>query len=73
MLADTTCIWQLHWVYFEHFVQHPIPPDDLVVIFQPAEEGPGGALPMLQSEVFQAWRPDHISPCTLHRSTRSVR
>ncbi|CAM3765665.1 N-acetyldiaminopimelate deacetylase [Alicyclobacillus pomorum] len=43
----------------EHFVQHPIP-DDLVVIFQPAEEGPGGALPMLQSEVFQAWRPDHI-------------
>lgn len=41
--------------------------DDLVFIFQPAEEGPGGALPLLQSEELQAWKPDmilglHIAP-----------
>lgn len=41
--------------------------DDLLFIFQPAEEGPGGALPLLQSEAFQKWRPDevfslHIAP-----------
>lgn len=41
--------------------------DDLVFIFQPAEEGPGGALPMLESEVMKEWRPDqvialHIAP-----------
>ncbi|MCM3736858.1 N-acetyldiaminopimelate deacetylase [Bacillus cytotoxicus] len=41
--------------------------DDLVFIFQPAEEGPGGALPILQSEEFQVWKPDmilalHIAP-----------
>jgi N-acetyldiaminopimelate deacetylase len=34
--------------------------DDLVVVFQPAEEGPGGAEPMLQSAEFQRWRPDEI-------------
>lgn len=49
-----------------HFVQHP-QDDDLLFLFQPAEEGPGGALPMLASEEFQAWRPDsifalHIAP-----------
>lgn len=49
-----------------HFVHHPMD-DDLVVVFQPAEEGPGGARPMLESAEFQAWRPDcmlalHISP-----------
>lgn len=49
-----------------HFVHHPIL-DDLLFIFQPAEEGPGGALPMLQSEEFQQWKPDlifalHIAP-----------
>ncbi|WP_026690106.1 N-acetyldiaminopimelate deacetylase [Alteribacter aurantiacus] len=43
------------------------PKDHLVFIFQPAEEGPGGAQPMLQSEEFQAWKPDemlalHIAP-----------
>lgn len=43
------------------------PEDDVVVVFQPAEEGPGGALPMLASEPFQAWKPDmmmalHIAP-----------
>lgn len=49
-----------------HFAEHQ-PKDDIIFIFQPAEEGPGGALPMLKSEVFQAWRPDaifalHVNP-----------
>ncbi|WP_126425896.1 N-acetyldiaminopimelate deacetylase [Brevibacillus marinus] len=49
-----------------HFVEHPIR-DDLLFLFQPAEEGPGGAQPMLASEEFRAWRPDavfalHIAP-----------
>jgi len=49
-----------------HFVQQPIA-DDLLFVFQPAEEGPGGALPMMQSEEFAEWRPDcifalHIAP-----------
>ncbi|WP_184662776.1 N-acetyldiaminopimelate deacetylase [Texcoconibacillus texcoconensis] len=43
------------------------PENNLVFVFQPAEEGPGGAKPMLESELFQAWRPDkmialHIAP-----------
>ncbi len=41
--------------------------DNALFIFQPAEEGPGGAKPLLNSEAFQAWRPDvifalHIAP-----------
>jgi N-acetyldiaminopimelate deacetylase len=49
-----------------HFVTHPID-DNLLFIFQPAEEGPGGAEPMLKSEVMQEWKPDmimalHIAP-----------
>ncbi|MDM5156167.1 N-acetyldiaminopimelate deacetylase [Bacillus sp. DX1.1] len=41
--------------------------DNLVFIFQPAEEGPGGALPMLESEELKIWKPDmilglHIAP-----------
>lgn len=49
-----------------HFVNHPID-DDLLFIFQPAEEGPGGAKPMLASREFADWRPDmifamHIAP-----------
>ncbi|MEI2664919.1 N-acetyldiaminopimelate deacetylase [Rossellomorea sp. LJF3] len=49
-----------------HFVHHPIE-DDLLFIFQPAEEGPGGAEPMLQSEIMKEWKPDcifalHIAP-----------
>lgn len=49
-----------------HFVEHQIE-DDLIFIFQPAEEGPGGAQPMLASDEFKAWRPDlmfalHIAP-----------
>jgi len=49
-----------------HFVHHSIE-DDLLFIFQPAEEGPGGAHLMLQSEIMQKWKPDmivalHIAP-----------
>ncbi|MGP4062213.1 N-acetyldiaminopimelate deacetylase [Halobacillus sp. H74] len=41
--------------------------DDVVFIFQPAEEGPGGAEPMLESEMMEHFRPDvifglHIAP-----------
>lgn len=47
-------------------VEEPIN-DDVLFVFQPAEEGPGGALPMLESEEFAAWKPDfmmalHIAP-----------
>ncbi|WP_100404642.1 N-acetyldiaminopimelate deacetylase [Bacillus solitudinis] len=36
------------------------PTDNLVFIFQPAEEGPGGAKPMIESEVLKEWWPDEI-------------
>ncbi|WP_223196457.1 N-acetyldiaminopimelate deacetylase [Listeria fleischmannii] len=36
------------------------PAQNLVFIFQPAEEGPGGALPILESEEFKAFWPDEI-------------
>lgn len=42
-----------------HFVENEMK-DDLVVIFQPAEEGPGGAKPMLESEELLDWLPDQI-------------
>ena len=42
-----------------HFVHHPIR-DDITFIFQPAEEGPGGAKPMLESEELKEWMPDQI-------------
>ncbi|MFM9279680.1 N-acetyldiaminopimelate deacetylase [Paenibacillus jiagnxiensis] len=42
-----------------HFATEPMA-DDLVVLFQPAEEGPGGALPMLGSEELEDWMPDQI-------------
>lgn len=49
-----------------HFATHQMT-DDLVVIFQPAEEGPGGAKPMLASEELADWMPDqmiglHVAP-----------
>lgn len=49
-----------------HFINNPIE-DDLLFIFQPAEEGPGGAEPMLQTEIMKEWKPDmiialHIAP-----------
>ena len=42
-----------------HFVEHEMD-DDLIVVFQPAEEGPGGALPMRESAEFREWWPDQI-------------
>ncbi|WLR52132.1 N-acetyldiaminopimelate deacetylase [Bacillus tianshenii] len=47
-------------------VEQPIA-DDMLFIFQPAEEGPGGAQPMLASEPMKKWKPDlilalHIAP-----------
>lgn len=36
------------------------PRNHVVFIFQPAEEGPGGAYPMMQSEIFQAQKFDEI-------------
>lgn len=49
-----------------YFTENPID-DDLLFIFQPAEEGPGGAEPMLKSETMKKWKPDmvlalHIAP-----------
>lgn len=50
-----------------HFVEHPVK-DDLLFVFQPAEEGPGGAKPMLEeSEALAKWMPEfiialHIAP-----------
>ncbi|WP_071459280.1 N-acetyldiaminopimelate deacetylase [Bacillus massilinigeriensis] len=50
----------------EHFIQEPVN-DNLLFIFQPAEEGPGGALPMMNSQIMKEWKPDmimalHIAP-----------
>ncbi|MGG3561376.1 N-acetyldiaminopimelate deacetylase [Neobacillus rhizosphaerae] len=49
-----------------HFIRKPIN-DNLLFVFQPAEEGPGGAEPMLNSDIMQEWKPDmifalHIAP-----------
>jgi N-acetyldiaminopimelate deacetylase len=49
-----------------HFVENPID-DDLLFIFQPAEEGPGGAEPMMKTDTMKKWKPDmiialHIAP-----------
>ncbi len=49
-----------------HFVHNKVE-DHFVFIFQPAEEGPGGAKPMLESDIMQEWKPDvffalHIAP-----------
>ncbi|MCT2538126.1 N-acetyldiaminopimelate deacetylase [Aquibacillus koreensis] len=50
----------------ERLAHDPID-DHALFVFQPAEEGPGGALPLMQSQEFNAWRPDiifalHIAP-----------
>lgn len=50
----------------EYFTLHPIA-DDLIVFFQPAEEGPGGALPMLSAPELQDFMPEqmvalHVAP-----------
>lgn len=49
-----------------HFVHNPID-DNLLFLFQPAEESDGGAEPMIQTETFAKWKPDlilalHIAP-----------
>lgn len=49
-----------------HFSQNPVN-DNLLFIFQPAEEGPGGAEPMLRTNIMKKWKPDiifalHIAP-----------
>ncbi|MBT2726090.1 N-acetyldiaminopimelate deacetylase [Bacillus sp. ISL-75] len=49
-----------------YFTNNPIA-DDLMFVFQPAEEGPGGAEPMLKSDEMLEWKPDlifalHIAP-----------
>lgn len=43
----------------DYFAGHPIA-DDLIVVFQPAEEGPGGAQPMLEAPELADWMPDQI-------------
>lgn len=50
----------------EQLAERPVK-DHVVFLFQPAEEGPGGAIPMMKSEQFQSWKPDfifslHVSP-----------
>ncbi|CDQ40274.1 MULTISPECIES: N-acetyldiaminopimelate deacetylase [Virgibacillus] len=50
----------------EQVIEQPIN-DNCLFVFQPAEEGPGGALPLLQSSEFNKWRPDlifalHVAP-----------
>ncbi|WP_082651845.1 N-acetyldiaminopimelate deacetylase [Gorillibacterium timonense] len=42
-----------------HFVMEPMD-DDLIVLFQPAEEGPGGAKPMLEAPELQDLMPEQI-------------
>ncbi|WP_017727113.1 N-acetyldiaminopimelate deacetylase [Halalkalibacterium ligniniphilum] len=42
-----------------HFANNQ-PKNTLLFIFQPAEEGPGGAKPMLESEEIKTWWPDEI-------------
>ncbi|MGX6442116.1 N-acetyldiaminopimelate deacetylase [Neobacillus sp. K501] len=42
-----------------HFINNPIC-DNLLFLFQPAEEGPGGAEPMLKTDIMKEWKPDEI-------------
>lgn len=53
--------------FIARLLEQPPLKDDVMVVFQPAEEGPGGALPMLESAEFKEWRPHfimalHIAP-----------
>lgn len=50
----------------QSIIRNPVK-EHVVFIFQPAEEGPGGALPMSQSDAFMQWKPDcifalHVAP-----------
>lgn len=47
-------------------VNHPID-DHVLFMFQPAEEGPGGAQEMIQTDIFEKWKPQmifglHVAP-----------
>lgn len=48
-----------------NYFAHEQPIDNLLFIFQPAEEGPGGAEPMMQSAIFKQWKPDWMMLYTL--------
>ena len=56
----------------DHFVHQPIK-EDLLFIFQPAEEGPGGAEPMLTSDVLKSGRQTLLQRCILHLNIQSAR
>lgn len=43
----------------ESLIKKPVK-ENVLVIFQPAEEGPGGAKPLMESEVFQKYKVDEI-------------
>ncbi|WP_347860719.1 N-acetyldiaminopimelate deacetylase [Salimicrobium sp. PL1-032A] len=43
----------------ENMTKQP-PQQNVLFLFQPAEEGPGGAQPMLEAEAMKKWRPDEI-------------
>ena len=50
-----------------YFVKENPIEDNLLFMFQPAEESVGGAEPMIQTEIFAKWKPDfilalHIAP-----------
>lgn len=50
----------------ESLVKNPCE-DDVLLIFQPAEEGPGGAMPMIEAGILDKYKPDeiyalHVSP-----------
>lgn len=50
----------------EYLTEHPCE-EDVLLIFQPAEEGPGGALPMIQAGILDKYHLDeiyalHVSP-----------
>lgn len=51
----------------DHFVHHPVK-HDLLFLFQPAEEGPGGAEPMLESDVLKSGSLISSRHCILLRS-----
>ncbi|GIO22364.1 N-acetyldiaminopimelate deacetylase [Oceanobacillus sp. J11TS1] len=50
----------------QRIIDRPVK-DNVLFVFQPAEEGPGGAKPMIESKEFLDWKPDtifalHIAP-----------
>jgi N-acetyldiaminopimelate deacetylase len=56
----------------DHFVRNPVK-QDLLFLFQPAEEGPGGAEPMLESDLFKKWEPSMITAPQSRLISRSER